>query len=153
MTFNLRKRDKRVRKANLLADPRIWLEEVCGSLDLLNRSDVRLGIDIQRDEVRVINGIVRGRDMHPVLIRPFLNSDDQPAGFEQVTPDHLETYASLTGKQREYWEELPSHFKFEEVADVIVPRSTLSRLIKAASSFGALVKADDGVFKKASTSL
>jgi len=153
MTFNLRKRDKRVRKADLLADPRDWLEEVCGSLDLLNRSDARLGIDIQRDEVRVINGIVRGREMHPLLIRPFLNSDDQPAGFEQVTPDQLETYASLTGRQQGYWEKLPSHFKFEEVADQIVPRSTLSRLIKAAVSFGALIKAHDGVFKKASTSV
>jgi hypothetical protein len=150
-TFNLRKRDKRLRKADLLADPRDWLEEVCGSLDLLNRSDVRLGIDVQRDEVRVMNGIVRAREMHPLLIRPFLNRDDRPAGFEQVPPDQLEILASLTSKQMEYWEKLPQQFKFEQVADQIVPRSTLSRLIKAAVSFGALIKADDGVFKKAST--
>jgi hypothetical protein len=140
-----------LRKSDLLADPRDWLEEVCGSLDLLNRSDVRLGIDIQRDEVRVINGIVRGREMHPLLIRPFLNSDDRPAGFEQVTPDQLEIYASFTGRQQEYWEKLPSQFKFEEVADQTVPRSTLSRLIKVAVSFGSLIKGNDGLFKKAST--
>jgi RecA-family ATPase len=49
-TFNLRKRDKRTGKASLLAEPRDWLEEVCGSLDLLNRSDARLGIDEYRGE-------------------------------------------------------------------------------------------------------
>ena len=150
-SFNLRKRDKRLRKADLLADPRDWLEEVCGSLDLLNRSDVRLGIDVQRDEVRVINGIVRGREMHPLLIRTFLDRDDRPAGFEQASPDQLEILASLTSKQMEYWERLPQQFKFEQVADQTVPRSTLSRLIRAAVSFGALIKADDGSFKKAST--
>ena len=93
MTFNLRKRDRKNAKANLLSDPRGWLEEVCGSLDLLNRSDVRLGIDCQEDDVRVINGIVRGREMHPLLIRPVTGSNDELAGFEQVTPDDLDLYA------------------------------------------------------------
>jgi RecA-family ATPase len=45
MTFNLRKQDKRASKSNLLLNPRDWLEEVCGTLDILNRCDVRLGVD------------------------------------------------------------------------------------------------------------
>lgn len=147
-TFNLRKKDKKAAKVNLLSAPRDWLEEVCGSLDILNRSDVRLGIDIQRDEVRVVNGIVRGREMHPILIRSFLNTEEQPAGFEQVVPDQLEVFVSLTAVQRSYWNNLPHEFRFEEIADKAVPRSSLSRLIKITSSFGALTKGDDGVFKK-----
>jgi hypothetical protein len=147
-TFNLRKRDKKGRKADLLADPRDWLEEVCGSLDLLNRSDVRLGIDCRDDGVRVINGIVRGREMDPVLIRSVTGVDDELAGFEQVAPGDLELLSALTLKQKTHWDKLPDQFKFEEAADKIVPRSTLSRLIQRTSSLGALKKSSEGVFKK-----
>jgi RecA-family ATPase len=64
-TFNLRKLDgKRMGgRVPLLLDPRAWLEEVCGTLDILNRSDVRLGMDLY--EMRVINGIRRGESMDP----------------------------------------------------------------------------------------
>jgi hypothetical protein len=77
MTFNLRKRDKKRGKDDLLRDPRGWLEEVCGTLDILNRSDVRLGMDaaIHDEEVRVINGIRRGEQMCPLLIRSVTHLD------------------------------------------------------------------------------
>jgi hypothetical protein len=148
LTFNLRKRDRKNAKANLLSDPRDWLEEVCGSLDLLNRSDVRLGIDCQEEEVRVINGIVRGREMHPLLIRSVTGSNDELAGFEQVTPDDLDLLVALTEKQRGHWDKLPSQFRFEEVAEKIIPRTSLFRIIKRATSIGALTKGDDGAFRK-----
>lgn len=45
MTFNLRKKDKKGSKPSLLLNARDWLEEVCGTLDILNRCDVRLGVD------------------------------------------------------------------------------------------------------------
>jgi len=147
-TFNLRKRDKRGTKANLLVDPRDWLEDVCGSLDLLNRSDVRLGIDEHAEDVRVINGIVRGREMHPLLIRSVQNADDQLAGFEQLSPDHLDLWMGLSKAQKGYWELLPQEFRFEEVAERLVPRSSLSRLIARTKSFGALQQGEDGVFRK-----
>lgn len=148
MTFNLRKKDRRDGRAGLLAAPRDWLEEVCGSLDILNRSDVRLGIDLHADEVRVVNGIVRGREMHPLLIRPVAGADDQLAGFERVTPGRLDLVATLTLTQITHWYKLPSEFKFESVADSAVPRSTLSRLIKATTNIGALKKDADGFFRK-----
>lgn len=148
-TFNLRKRDKRGTKADLLSDARDWLEEVCGSLDLLNRSDVRLGIDTQDDDIRVINGILRGRETHPILIRSFRGEDDQLAGFEQVTADDLQLRVSLSSTLKAHWDRLPQQFKFEEAADKIVPRSTLSRLIRTVTSLGVLVKDEDlGVFRK-----
>jgi hypothetical protein len=149
-TFNLRKRDKRGRKANLLADPRDWLEEVCGSLDLLNRSDVRLGIDEHAEDVRVINGIVRGREMHPFLIKSFRNQDDQLAGFEQLTPDQLDLMVGFSETQRRHWEALPSEFRFDDVAGRLVPRSSLSRLLSRAKSFGAVRQNEDGMFHKVS---
>ena len=53
-TFNLRKFGDKDRRPNLLTNPRDWLEEVCGTLDILNRSDMRLGMDTHDDDVKVI---------------------------------------------------------------------------------------------------
>jgi hypothetical protein len=149
-TFNLRKKDLKRGTTDLLSDPRDWLEEVCGSLDICNRSDVRLGIDERngKKEVRVINGIVRGREMDPILIRSAVTADDKLAGFEQVIPDALDLLAALSNVQRTYWLKLPQEFKFDEVADKLVPRSSLFRLIRAASRLGALSRAEDGSYRK-----
>jgi hypothetical protein len=150
-TFNLRKMDRKGGRSDLLSDPRGWLEEVCGSLDLLNRSDVRLGIDSRGDDIRVLNGIVRGKEMHPVLIRPFVDTQERLAGFEQVPAGDLDLLSAFTDRQKAHWDKLPKEFKFEEVADQTVPRSTLSRLIKRTLSLGALTKTHEGVFRKTGT--
>jgi AAA domain len=148
MTFNLRKKDKKNGRADLLSDPRDWLEEVCGTLDILNRCDVRLGIDAQGEDVRVINGIVRGREMHPILIRPFTMIDGRLAGFERVSAGQGDLLMGLSNTQMQYWKTLPPRFTFPEIADKLVPRSSLSRLINTACSLGALVRGDDGCFSK-----
>ncbi len=147
-TFNLRKRDRKNGRADLLSDPREWLEEVSGSLDILNRSDVRLGIEKHHDDVRVINGIVRGREMHPLLIHPVRDRDDQLAGFEQVIPEQSDLLIAMTVKQKQHWDNLPSDFRFEQVADKIVPRASLSRLVEKAEHVGALKKSEEGVYRK-----
>ncbi len=68
ITFNLRKWTKKdSKRPDLLAEPREWMEEVCGTLDILNRSDVRLGMDVHDEEVRVINGHPAGRGDAPPL--------------------------------------------------------------------------------------
>jgi hypothetical protein len=147
-TFNLRKKDKKLAKADLLADPRDWLEEVCGSLDLLNRSDVRLGIDCRDDDVRVINGIIRGREMQPLLVRSVAGTNDELAGFERVNPKDSNVLCGLTPMQKGYYQKLPETFKFEDVADTVVPRSSLSRLIQRAISVDAIRKGPDGIYTK-----
>jgi hypothetical protein len=149
LTFNLRKRDRRSKSTpDLLLDARGWLEEVCGSLDLLNRSDVRLGLDFHNEEVRVINGIRRGEPMEPTLIHPVADASDNLAGFELSIPGAIDLQKAFTQSQKHYWETLASSFRFEQVADVIVPRSSLSRLLRRAQSLG-LVKECDGVWSKA----
>jgi hypothetical protein len=147
-TFNLRKLDRKNGRANLLSDPREWLEEVSGSLDILNRCDARLGIETHNDDVRVINGIVRGREMHPLLIRPVRNGNDQLTGFEQVTPDQLDLLSALSVTMKGHWDKLPHEFRFEDAADKVVPRSSLYRLIEKAKPLGALKRGEDGVFIK-----
>ena len=150
VTCNLRKRDRRGGRADLLTDARGWLEEVSGSLDILNRSDVRLGIETYAhdEDVRVVNGIVRGREMNPLLIRPVCNRDDHLAGFEQVTSDNLGLLTALTPRQKEHWDKLPAHFRFDQVADDLVPRASLFRLIDKAESLDAIERREDGGYHK-----
>lgn len=147
MTFNLRKRDRKNGREDLLINPRGWLEEVCGTLDILNRSDVRLGMDFHGEDARVINGIRRGEEMHPLLVRPVEIEPGQYAGFDLHPADAHTVERVLTTKQRIYWEKLPKEFRFEEVADHIVPRATLDRLLKRAKSVG-LVEQKNAIWLK-----
>jgi hypothetical protein len=147
-TLNLRKKDRRAAtQPDLLTDPRGWLEDVSGSLDILNRCDVRLGLDFYSEDIRVINGVRRGEDMHPVLIRPVGELPDRLAGFEPCPPTNLTLTFSFTAAQLKYWEGLPSEFRFEDVADKSVPRATLYRLLKKAESL-TIVEERDGIWRK-----
>jgi hypothetical protein len=60
----------------------------------------------------------------------------------------LDLWMGLSKAQKGYWELLPQEFRFEEVAERLVPRSSLSRLIARTKSFGALQQGEDGVFRK-----
>jgi hypothetical protein len=144
MTFNLRKRDTRAAKGNLLLNPRDWLEEICGSLDILNRCDVRLGLDSHGDESRVLNGIRRGESLHPLIVRPIEIATETYAGFELCPP---EAKSLFTPTQFTHWAKIPDSFRFDEVADKIVPRATLSRIIERARLAG-LVEQNHGLWEK-----
>jgi hypothetical protein len=148
LTFNLRKRDKKAAsQPDLLASPRDWLEEVCGTLDILNRSDVRLGMDFYNDDIRVINGIRRGEDMHPILIRPVEIKDVGLAGFELCQADKLDISLAMTPTQKKHWDKMPKEFYFDDVADKVVPRASLSRLLKFAKSLG-IIAGHNKLYKK-----
>jgi hypothetical protein len=143
-TFNLRKRDKKSGKDNLLLDPREWLEEVCGTLDILNRSDVRMGMDFYAEDARVINGIRRSEEMHPLIVRPVEIGPGEYAGFELCSPN---TQTLFTPTQRDHWDKLPGSFRFDDVADKIVPRSTLWKILERARQSG-LAELKDGQWTK-----
>jgi hypothetical protein len=148
ITFNLRKWKKDGYRPSLLAVPREWMEEVCGTLDILNRSDVRLGMDLHNEDARVINGVRRGEEMQPLLIRPITIEGESLAGFELCPPGGVRLAAALTSKQFEYWNALPPTFRFDEVADRLVPRASLSRLLKRAKSLGVIEESSGGWQKK-----
>ncbi len=85
--------------------------------------------------------------MHPLLIRPVSNGGDALAGFELCPPNSLNLSAALTTKQLEYWNKLPASFRFEEVADHLVPRASLKRLLDRAKSLG-IIGQITGVWQK-----
>jgi AAA domain len=137
-TFNLRKQDRRTPNgASLLTNPRACLEEVSGSLDILNRSDVRLGMDFQDERIRVINGIRRSEEMDPFLLRSVGDKPGELAGFELCAPDELEMKFAFSPRQLEHWQKLPPEFRFEEAAKA-VPRASLWRLIARGNSLGLI---------------
>lgn len=150
-TFNMRKRDRKTRRRpDLLSDPRGWLEEICGTLDLMNRSDVRLGMDFygsEDDGIKVINGLRRGEDLDPILIRPYGDQPHDLAGFERIPPDQVSLTKRLTVKQREYWDKLPKEFSFQEAVD-IMGKANFSRLRGRALSQGILEDGFSGVYRK-----
>jgi AAA domain len=131
LTYNLRKKDRRLERPSLLTNPREWLDEIAGSSDIMNRSDVRLGMDFyEEDEVRVINGIWRGELMEPLLIEPIFHGQN-PAGFKRVEIDRIIATGLLTEKQRVHWNSLPEEFTFEQ-GKQFVPGGSLSRLTNRA---------------------
>jgi hypothetical protein len=139
LSFNLRKRERKGTPPNLLTDPRAWLEEICGSIAILDRCDVRLGMDFHdSDGIKVINGVRRGEDMHPMLIRSVGDKPENYAGFELVLPTDPDLEQAFTPQQKAHWDKLPCEFGFEDIADKTVPRSSLSRLIARAKSFGLM---------------
>ena len=150
LTFNLRKQDRRSPRPSLLSAPRDWLEEIAGSLDLCNRSDVRIGMDFHDDAdgVRVINGVRRNEEMRPLLVRPIaLNCDAQTlAGFELVPTNEVGLRTLLTPRQLTHWRALPPQWRFDEVADKVVPRATLFRIIQRVGSLALEEK--EGVYRK-----
>ncbi len=151
-TFNLRKRDRKTRKANLLLESRDWLDEISGSADIVNRCDVRLGFDFgdgdgEENDLRILNGVRRGELMNPILLRPIGDSPEEMAGFERVPPEEIELRRALTTRQLEYWRILPRRFRFGKVASRVVPKSSLHRLIQKAISLG-LLKRDKTTYCK-----
>lgn len=136
-TYNLKKSDKKAPKPNLLADPRRWLDEVSGAKEIMSRSDIRLGIDLFDDEqiVRVINGVQRGEPFEPLLIQP---AGEPEAGFELCPPDRFSLRDVFTPKQTGYWQALAPCFTFSEGVRAGIPKSSLWRLIKRATSVGLL---------------
>jgi hypothetical protein len=145
-TFNLKKSDKKAPKPNLLAEPRHWLDEVSGAKEIMSRSDIRLGIDLYDDEqsVRVINGVQRGEPFDPLLIQP---AGEPEAGFELCPPDRFSLKDVLTPQQGRYWQALASCFTFSEGVKAGIPKSSLSRLIKRATSVGLLRPENERWFK------
>jgi hypothetical protein len=152
LTFNTRKHKPGYYRPGLLNDPHLWLEEVSGSLDLMNRCDLRLGIDFLDDnkEIRVINGIYRNEDMPAFLVKPVPHKDGF-GGFEAVTANDAALAKTLTPKQFQYWQEiqlLPQEFSFDDGVKICRSKGMFSRLSQALMKLCRLQKSAEGRYKR-----
>lgn len=150
-THNLRKDQRRIGNyapPDLLLDPHTWLQEVAGSLDLINRSDVRMGVSrSDSDNVIILNGARRGEEFHPILLSPVDDDPEELAGFRSLSSPKFDIGKLLTPTQVKYWSELPDQFRFADYANNGIPKSSLSRLLKRCVSLG-LLTSDGANFNK-----
>lgn len=154
-SHNLRKLDVRAAQApDLIENVHGWLREICGSNNLLNRSDVRIGMDRNgEDDVRSINGIRRGEDMHPMLLLPIEVNDDPErlGGFKAIIGTATDLRKVLGSKMLAYYTKLPDTFKFVDHANNGVPKTTLYRILKKAESMGYIIN-NNGLWTKTADS-
>lgn len=147
-THNLRKDARRPGPApDLMLNPHDWLQEIAGSLDLINRSDVRLGVNRHSDNVVVINGARRGEEMFPMLLSPVDDDPEELAGFRSINSSKQELIKLLSAQQVEYWQELPDKFRFADHANNGIPKSSLSRLLNRCASLGLLTHDEPWYYK------
>lgn len=151
-THNLRKDQRRPgsTQPDLMLDPHGWLQEVSGNLDLINRSDVRIGVARYSDNVIVLNGARRGEEFHPLLLSPVDDDPEELAGFRNLISSKDDITKLLSPVQVRYWSELPDRFRFTDHANNGIPKSSLSRLLKRCTSLG-LLTSDGSHFIKLST--
>ena len=143
-THNLRKTDRKVELPDLASDPHGWLQEIAGSLDIVNRSDVRIGVTRYREGVMVVNGVRRNEDMHPLLLAPIDDNPDKLAGFRPISTGMPDLIRIFSPEQLSYWTRLPSAFSFSDHANNGIPKGSLSRLVHRAISLGVMLREPDG---------
>ena len=139
-THNLRKMDRKADLPDLARDPHGWLEEIAGSLDIVNRSDVRIGMARYSEGITVLNGARRNEDMHPLLLAPIDDNPDELAGFRPITSQSNDLARIFTPEQFSHWSKLPEKFKFADFANNGIPKSSLSRLVSRSISLGVLAR-------------
>lgn len=144
-THNLRKDARQGRQMpDLMLEPHAWLQEISGNMDLINRSDVRMGVNRYNDNVIVVNGARRGEEMHPMLLSPIDDNPDELAGFKSIITAKQDISKMLSKAQFEYWNKLADRFQFSDYANNGIPKSSLSRLLNRCTSLGFLVS--DGTY-------
>lgn len=154
LTYNLKKRDRKVEVPPLVESPHEWLQETSGSIDILSRSDVRLGIDRLDAEEHwpvVVNGLRRDESMDPFILEPEVvevkKGEPPEAGFRRADPKMLDTDKLFNGKMQEAWSVMEANFT---IADLVAESSngTAYRLIERAKRMGLVQEVEKGVFEK-----
>lgn len=138
-THNLRKVDRRATGfPDLAKDPHGWLEEISGTLDIVNRSDVRIGMARYSEGVSIVNGARRSEDMHPLLLAPIDDDPEELAGFRPITSSVRDLARIFSDEQLVHWNKLSKRFKFNDFANNGIAKSSLSRLVHRSLSIGIL---------------
>lgn len=141
-TLNLRKLDKRTTCTKLIEHPDEWMEEVSGTADIINRCDVRLGMEADEDMgegAKVVNGFRRSDGpIGKLLIESVGDDPKHLAGYRLRQVDSLGLSRGLTEKQQIYWSMLPLSFTFDEALKLGVPRVSFHNTMLAARGLSAI---------------
>lgn len=153
--YNVRKDSNQKKEpVSLLEYPHDWLQEISGSLDLQNRSDVRLGMEFMKKgerDVVVLNGIRRGETIEPFLLEavhlPDSGEEPRLGGFTRIAPESIDPETVLTAKMYAAWYEMDETFTVAELAKKS-SRGTAYRLIARARRMQIVKEVEPGRFQK-----
>lgn len=158
-SFNTRKKSRISQQhPSLIKDPRDWLEEASGGLEIQSRSDVRLGLEYKGDpgdRLFYFNGWRRGEDMEPMLLESVIlgeDADGKPklAGFKPslLRPDE-DPDEMLTPRQVDVWRGLaPGEFTVHDLEAAGLPRSSAYNMRNRLIRLGLVKKLEEGKFLK-----
>ncbi len=154
LVFNLRKSKDHQKMPDLFRNPRSWLQETSGSLDIQNRSDLRLGLDEweAREGLLVLNGLRRGKKIEPTVLEATWFPGDEPpkeveTGFQIVDLGAQDIENIFTPAMLEAWEKVGDDFTMEELLQA-GSKGTMYRLVERAGAFGLLNEVKKGNFIK-----
>ena len=153
--YNLRKANKNIEPPNLFQDPRGWLQETAGSLDIQNRSDVRLGFDEYpaEDGILVLNGLRRDEKMGPVLLEPVWYAapgmdKERETGFKEATLRNVKVDTILNRRQLNVWQQIGEDFTVAGL-EGLMPRSSAYNMVQRCLTSGLARKVSEGAYRKA----
>lgn len=129
----------------LLNNPREWFKEVAGSNKLGAHADVRLGMTAtsSNEAQFIVNGFKRGKEAAFLCFEKAVDDRGEYNGFiVSRLPDRAKV--KLTTQQETEISKLPHRFRFSEIADEIIPHSSLARLLKAGQKAGRVFKDSEG---------
>jgi hypothetical protein len=151
LILNLRKEDRSNKMPELHKDPRGWLMEVRGSMAQLDRADTRIGFaDYGKDDegrIKVVNGLIRGRDFYYMFVKPVQSSDDEYCGYSLCDPGEVQDTLGFTTAENNAWATLEPQFTWDEAKSKGISQGTLKRTIDRAKSLGILKK-DGNLYRK-----
>ena len=156
--FNLKKDggDSTNKRPPLIEYPHDWLESISGSLDLQNRSDVRIGMELltkgERDSF-VLNGIRRGETFEPFVLEieylPETEEGQEPpkAGFKRVEASSLDLRQVFTSKMFEAWMAVDATFTVRDLM-LHTTNGTAYRVVERARRYKLVRETGKGVYEK-----
>lgn len=153
-SFNTRKKHRLSQhRPSLIKDPRDWLEEASGGMEIQSRADARVGLEYRghsADGIHEFNGWRRGEPMEPMFLTPFVLGEDgegnsRLAGFEPTAVTDEDTLDLLSPKMKEVYDDIAPGDVYT-MADLIakMPRSTAYSFKRQAVRLGLLVPVDGG---------
>ncbi len=99
----------------------------------------------------IINGFKRGKEAAFLCFEKAVDDRGEYDGFiVSGLPDNAKV--KLTSQQEREISKLPHRFRFSEVADKVIPHSSLARILKAGQKAGRAFKDADGIWNISETS-
>jgi len=133
----------------LATDPYGWIQNVAGSLAIVNGTDSRLGVELAAEDELTLGGFIRGRGtLSPLRLLREYDEDGSPLGYRRLVSLDL-----LSEPHRAALAKLPDEFRFKDIHEALGKSggSASAGFVKTAMAAGLVQKTDTGTYRKVDT--